>query len=98
MAKFELNIYGNNDEIIKKYATDHIRYGVLMQAMELDEKKETQSQAEQIRGANALVKQVFAGLTDEELMLADMGDVLNIYAQVTKQAEKIGDGSNGSKN
>lgn len=98
MAKFELNIYGENDEIIKKYATDHIRYGVLMQAMELDEKSKTQSQAEQIKGANALVKQVFAGLTDEELMLADMGDVLNIYAQVTKQAEKIGDGSNASKN
>lgn len=98
MAKFELNIYGENDEIIKKYATDHIRYGVLMQALELGETRENQTQVEQIKGANALVKQVFNGLTDEELMLADLGDVLNIITQITKQSEKIGNGSNASKN
>lgn len=97
MAKFELNIYGENDEIIKKYATDHIRYGVLMQALELEEQTADKPVAEQIKAANAIVKRVFHGLTDEELMLADVGDVLNTYAQVTKQAENIG-GADAEKN
>lgn len=93
MAKFELNIYGENDEIIKRYETDHIRYGVLMEALELDEKTKNKSQVEIIKSANAIVKRVFHGLTDEELMLADVADVLNTYKQVTSQAGDIGDGS-----
>ncbi len=97
MAKFELNIYGENDEIIKKYATDHIRYGVLMQALELEEQTKDKPVAEQITAANAIVKRVFHGLTDEELMLADLEDVMNTYAQVTKQAENIG-GTGAEKN
>lgn len=97
MAKFELNIYGENDEIIKKYETDHIRYGVLMQALEMEEEADGKPMAEQIKAANAIVKRVFHGLTDDELMLADMGDVLSTYAQITKQAEKIGGGSNGAE-
>lgn len=97
MAKFELNIYGENDEIIKRYETDHIRYGVLMEALEVDEKAKGKTEAEQIKAANAIVKRVFYGLTDEELMNADMNDVLNTYAQVTRQAEKIGS-SDGAKN
>ena len=98
MAKFELNIYGENDEIIKRYETDHIRYGVLMEALEIEEKTKGKSEGEQIKAANALVKRVFHGLTDEELMLADMNDVLNTYAQVTRQAEKIGGSDGAEKN
>lgn len=90
MAKFELNIYGDNDEIIKKYATDHLRYGVLMQALEMQEGLENATSAEQMSAANELVKKVFAGLTDEELALADASDVLNTFTQVTRQAERIG--------
>lgn len=90
MAKFELNIYGDSDEITKKYATDHLRYGVLMQALELKEGIEGLTMAEQMETANALVKKVFVGLTDEELTCADAGDVLATFAQVTKHAEKIG--------
>lgn len=97
MAKFELNIYGENDEIIKKYETDHIRYGVLMQALELEEQTADKPVAEQIKAANAIVKRVFHGLTDDELMLADLEDVMNTYAQVTKQAENIG-GAGAAKN
>jgi hypothetical protein len=97
MAKFELNIYGDNDEILKRYETDHIRYGVLMEALEVDEKTKGKTEAEQIKAANAIVKRVFYGLTDEELMNADMNDVFNTYAQVTRQTEKIG-GSDGAKN
>lgn len=90
MAKFELNIYGENDEIVKTYATDHLRYGVLMQALEMQEGMEDMTAAEQMQTANALVKKVFAGLTDAELACADAGDVLATFAQVTKHAERIG--------
>lgn len=90
MAKFELNIYGENDEIVKTYATDHLRYGVLMQALEMQEGMEHMTAAEQMQTANALVKKVFAGLTDAELACADAGDVLATFTQVTRHAEKIG--------
>lgn len=97
MAKFELNIYGENDEILKKYATDHIRYGVLMRALELQDSMEGKTMLEQTKAANTIVKMVFAGLTDEELMLADVGDVLATFAQVTTQANAIGS-NNAGKN
>lgn len=90
MAKFELNIYGDNDEIVKQYATDHLRYGVLMQALEAQDGMDGMSVSEQMEIANALVKKVFSGLTDADLACADAGDVLATFAQVTKHAEKIG--------
>lgn len=96
MAKFELNIYGENDEIIKSYATDRIRYGVLMKALEIQDKIAKLTPAEQMREANALVKSVFAGLTEEELYSADMEDVFTIYQQIANMANGIN--SDGSKN
>lgn len=90
MANFELNIYGDNDEIVKKYETDHLRYGVLMQALEMQEGMDGMTTAEQMQAANSLVKKVFSGLTDSELEHADAGDVLATFTQVTRHAEKIG--------
>lgn len=98
MAKFELNIYGENDEIIKKYETDHIRYGVLMKALEMEEKADKGSNRELIEGANTIVKMIFKGLTDDELMLADVGDVFATYKQVAMQANGVHDDGSESKN
>lgn len=93
MAKFELNIYGENDEIIKKYETDHIRYGVMIKALELNDKASKKSESEVLMGANEIVKMVFHGLTDDELMLADMNDVFNTYRQVAQQANGVNNDS-----
>ena len=30
MAQFELNIYGENDEIVKRFETNKVRWGVFM--------------------------------------------------------------------
>lgn len=98
MAKFELNIYGENDEIIKRYETDHIRFGILLEALEFDEKSEKMSKADQIKGANAIVKRIFYGLTDAELANADIEDVFNTYKQVLQQALKIGGSDEAEKN
>ena len=32
MAQFELNIYGKDDEIVERYATDRVRWGIFLQA------------------------------------------------------------------
>ena len=37
MARFELNVYGENDEIQKTYATDKARYGAFEEAIKFAE-------------------------------------------------------------
>ena len=89
MAKFELNIYGTNDEITKRFKTDHIRFGVLLKALEIQDKAEGKTAAEIFADACEIVKAVFPGVTDEDLTLADSDDVFNTFRQVTRQAGHI---------
>lgn len=90
MAQFELNVYGNNDEIIKQFQTDKVRWGVYMQALELDEKLTDQSPAEQFKQINNFVKKIFPELTDADLENADSDDVINTFRQLLHKANKIG--------
>ena len=94
MAKFELSIYGENDEVIKKYETDHVRWGVFLKAIKLQESIKNKSTSEQFESVNEFVKSIFAGLTDEELEHADGMDVMNTF----KQLISVGNGIEGSKN
>lgn len=96
MAQFELNIYGNNDEIVKQFATDKVRWGVFMQAFELQDEIEDMSQAEQFGMINKFVKKIFPELTDKDLENADIDDVMNTFKQLLNKANKIGGGN--SKN
>lgn len=96
MAQFELNIYGNNDEIVKQFATDKVRWGVFMQAFELQDEIENMSQAEQFGMINKFVKKIFPELTDKDLENADIDDVMNTFKQLLNKANKIGGGN--SKN
>lgn len=87
MAEFELNIYGENDEIIKKYETNHIRWKVFLNAIDLEETlKDQPNESEAI---SSFVKSMFVGLTDEELEQADGLDVLNTFKQLVAKARKI---------
>lgn len=90
MAQFELNIYGNNDEITKTYATDKVRWGVFMQALELQDGLTEKSAAEQLKLINAFIKKIFPELTDEEIEWADSDDVLNTFKQLLNKANSIG--------
>lgn len=90
MAVFELNIYGKNDEIIKTYTTDRVRWGVFMQALELQESIEEQSVEEQFKAINSFVKKIFPDLTDADLNNADINDVLNTFKQLLFKASKLG--------
>jgi hypothetical protein len=93
MAEFELNIYGNNDEIIKTYATDKVRWGVLMQAMELQDSIEDKSVKEQFKQITAFLKKLFPDLNDVDLEAADYNDVLNTFKQLLNKANAIGGNS-----
>lgn len=94
MAQFELNIYGNNDEIVKQFETDKVRWGVFMQALELSENMDKKKPAEQFKLINAFVKKIFPDLTDADLENADYEDVFNTFKQLTAKAAAIkGDSS-----
>jgi hypothetical protein len=94
MAKFELNIYGENDEIVKTYATDNILWGFYLEAVKASEELEEMTSAEQFAMISGFVKRMFIGLTDEELDHASGDDVMNVFNQLMRKARAMG----GSKN
>lgn len=98
MALFELNIYGNDDEVIKRFETNKVRWGVYLQATELAENLEGEKTAEKFRKISAFLKKIFPDLTDEELEKADSDDVLNTFTQLIRKANGIKAKSDESKN
>ena len=89
MALFELNIYGKDDEVTKRFETDRVRWGVYLQACELQENMKNASDAEKFRQISAFVKKIFPDLTDADLDNADSDDVLNTFTQLVRKANKI---------
>lgn len=89
MAKFELTIYGEGDEPVKKYETDHVRWGVFLKAIKLQGEIKDKSAAEQIAAVGEFVKAIFVGLTDEDLEQADGIDVMNTFKQLLSAANGI---------
>lgn len=95
MAKYELKIYGENDEVLKTYATDNVMWGFYLEAVRASEEMEEMTTAERFNMINSFVKRLFIGLTDEELEHGASGDdVLNVFNQLMKKARSIG----GAKN
>ena len=95
MAKYELKIYGENDEIVKTYATDNVPWGFYLEAVKASEEMEDMTTVERFELINSFVKRLFIGLTDEELERGASGDdVMNVFNQLMKKARSIG----GSKN
>jgi hypothetical protein len=93
MAQFELTIYGNDDEIIKTYATDKVRWGVFLQALEVQDKLQEKKAAEQFALISNFVKKIFPDLTDEDLERADSDDVFNLFKQLANKTSAIGEKS-----
>lgn len=94
--KFELSIYGENDEVINKFETNHVRWGVLLKAVKLQEELKDKSEYEQIDLISQFIKSIFVGLTDEDLEKADSKDVMNTFKQLLKSVNSINAGD--SKN
>jgi hypothetical protein len=93
MAQFELNIYGKDDEIVARYESDRVRWGIFLQALELEEGLQGKSPRELIESISQFVKKIFPDLTDEHLAAADVDDVMNTFKQLLKKAKKIGGGA-----
>jgi hypothetical protein len=89
MAKYELNIYGENDEIVKTHSTNICSWGVYIQAAEMSETLQEKSAFEQISAVGDILKAVFRGLTSEELNCADSADVMNVFQQIVSGGQKI---------
>lgn len=91
MAQFELNIYNDDFEIVKKHEADIVKWKVLLQALEFYDNSNKQgiSLEAQLESINSFVKKIFPKLTDEELENADMEDVLNTFKQLIKKANAI---------
>ena len=92
MAQFELKTYGNGDEVLKHFETDCVRWGIFLQALELEEKLKGANAREMITAVNEFVKKIFPDLTDEDLQDADAEDVLNTFKQLLNKAKKLGGG------
>ena len=93
MAQFELNIYGTDDEVVKHFETDRVRWGVFVQALELEETLKSANAQGVFSAINEFVKKIFPDLTDADLESADVDDVMNTFKQLLAKAQKLGVGS-----
>ena len=89
MATFELNIYGENDEILKTFATDKIRWGLLLQAYEAQQDIKDKPKEEQIIVIGELIKKLFPTLTSKELECADLEDMFFLFQQLLRKVNNI---------
>ena len=88
MAQFELNIYNSQDEIIKTFATDKVRWGIFMQALELQEQLNDMTAAKKFEAINMFITKIFPDITLADLENADTDDVLNKFRQLIAKAQK----------
>lgn len=82
MARFELPIYGENDELLKKFEADRVRWGILVEAAGLKEELEGKDAATQVAAIGRFMKSIFPDLTDEDLAKADYLDVISTFNQL----------------
>lgn len=98
MAKYELPIYGEDDEILKTYQTDIVRFGILEDAIKISEETKGKNAEEQLKSINPILQRVFKGLTEAELKDADLFDVFNVFNQIIALANGLNGAGNNSKN
>lgn len=97
MAKFELPIYGENDEVVKTYKTEHIRYGLLEDAIKMQEENTKTDADSKLKIIKPLVKRIFKGLTDEEIEDADVFDIINSFNQLVSLANGLSSNNNSEE-
>ena len=89
MAKYELPIYGDNDEIVKMHETNICPWAVYIQAADMQEELQGKPAREQMQAVGDILKAVFVNLTDDELLRADGMDVMNTFQQIVNGGQKI---------
>lgn len=89
MAKYELPIYGDNDEVIKMHETNICPWAVYIEAADLQDKLQDKPAREQMKAVGDILKSVFTNLTDDELLRADGTDVMNTFMQIVTGGQNI---------
>lgn len=91
LTRYELNIYGNDDEIVKTFSTNHVPWGLYLDAADADEKLKTENAnaKQMIDTANGIVLALFPDATIDDLRRADARDVVSIFKQITHLGETI---------
>ena len=91
MAIVELNIYGENDEILKTFTASRVRWGVIVKAVELQEQIDggNMSTTEQIHFLNDFVLALFPTMTQNDVEMADINDIKNVFKMVGQMSGKI---------
>ena len=97
MAHVEINTYGANDEIIKTFTTNHIKWGLICRAVEIEEQmndKELKG-TESIKVVNDFILSVFPDMTQSDIEAADIGDIFNVFKMISHMGESINSSKNG---
>jgi hypothetical protein len=90
MAKYELNIY-NNDNVEKTYKAERCPWGLYVEAADVQEHLKSMTGKEIMQAIESIMVQLFDGLTKEEMQRADGGEVMSLFAQVvSNNATKSG--------
>ena len=91
MALVELNIYGEDDEIVKTFSTSRIRWGLIVKAVELEEKinDPNVTNKEQIKLLNDFIFAVFPTMTQNEAEMADIKDIKNVFKIISNMSGEI---------
>lgn len=91
MALVELNIYGDDDAILKTFSTNRVRWGLIVKAVELEERINADGikGSEQIKMLNDFVLSVFPTMTQSEVEMADIGDIKNVFKMVGNMSGEI---------
>lgn len=85
---FKLNILGENDKVVKTYETSKIKYGLIEDMVILSKELDGKSEFEQFNLMKPLLKNMFTGLTDEELRNVEFLEVLAVIKNLMSVATK----------
>ena len=91
MAIVSLIIYGDDDEILKTFSKNRVRWGLIVKAVELSERIEADdvTTTEQIKLLNDFVLSVFPTMTQSDVEMADINDIKNVFKIVGNMSGEI---------
>lgn len=95
MALLNINVYGENDEVLKTFETDKIRWRLFGEAVKINDEIKDKPAAAQMEIVGKFILSLFVGMTEEDLDLCDVGDIFHTFKMVTMLANKI---EGGEKN
>ena len=85
----ELNIYDSSDEIVASYRSRGVRWGVVEDALCIDEQLESMTMKDQISSMKSVVLGVFPDITEEHLRAAYIEDIAACFNSVKSRGNKI---------